>query len=108
MKLTALAFIATALVALAAPVHAEKSAGNVIDDSTINAGVKAALAGVKGLPDSQIVVETYKGEVLLGGFVESKEQKSEADKAAKGVSGVKKGHNGLAVRMEPVFGSDMH
>jgi len=107
MKLTALAFVATALVALAAPAHADKTAGNVVDDNTINASVKVALAEVKGLPDSQIVVETYKGEVLLGGFVESKAQKDEADKAAKGVSGVKKVHNGLAVAPENTVGSKL-
>jgi hyperosmotically inducible protein len=107
MKMTTFAFIATAFVALAAPAHADKTAGNMIDDSTVNAGVKAALAEVKGLPDSQIVVETYKGEVLLGGFVESKEQKSEADKAAKGVSGVKKVHNGLAIAPENTVGSKL-
>jgi hyperosmotically inducible protein len=98
---------AAALVALASPAQAEKTAGNMIDDSTVNASVKAALAEVKGLPDSQIVVETYKGEVLLGGFVESKDQKAEADKAAKGVAGVKKVHNGLAIAPENTVGSKL-
>jgi len=61
-----------------APAHAQKTAGDVVDDNTINASVKAELASAENLEDSQIVVETYKGIVLLAGFLPSKDQKDKA------------------------------
>jgi hyperosmotically inducible protein len=107
MKHSALAFIVAALVALAAPAHADKTAGNVVDDNTVNASVKAALSGIKGLPDSQINVETYKGVVLLAGFVETQAQKDQAGKAAHGVSGAKTVHNAIAITPENTMGSKL-
>ena len=107
MKYSALAFVATAMVALSAPALAEKTAGNVMDDSTVNAQVKAALMDTKGVPSSQIVVETYKGIVLLSGFVESKAQKDAAGTAAMGVKGSKKVHNALAIAPENSMGSKL-
>jgi len=107
MKYSALAFVATAMVALSAPALAEKTAGNVMDDSTVNAQVKAALMDTKGVPSSQIVVETYKGIVLMSGFVESKAQKDAAGTAAMGVKGAKKVHNALAIAPENSLGSKL-
>jgi len=107
MKNSALAFLATALVALAAPAYADKTAGNVIDDNTVNASVKAVLLDTKDVPSSQIVVETYKGVVLLSGFVESQAQKDAAGKAAQGVSGVTKVHNAVAIQPENSMGSKL-
>ena len=107
MKKTALAFVATALIALVAPAHADKTAGNVVDDNTVNASVKAVLLDTKDVPSSQIVVETYKGVVLLSGFVDSQAQKDAAGKAAAGVSGVKKLHNALAIQPENTMGSKL-
>jgi len=107
MKNSALAFLATTLVALAAPALADKTAGNVVDDNTVNASVKAVLLDTKDVPSSQIVVETYKGVVLLSGFVESQAQKDAAGKAAAGVSGVKKVHNAVAIQPENTLGSKL-
>ena len=106
MKHVALAFLAAALVAVA-PAHAQKTAGDVVDDNTVNASVKAELAGAKDLEDSQIVVETYKGIVLLGGFLPSQAQKDQAGKIAKGVSNVKAVHNAIAVHAENTAGSKL-
>jgi hyperosmotically inducible protein len=107
MKRTALAFLAAAAVAFAAPAFADKTAGNVVDDNTINASVKAALSGTKDLGDSQIVVETYKGIVLLAGFLPSQAQKDKAGAAAKGVSNVKAVHNAIAIHPENTVGSKL-
>ena len=107
MKRTAFAFVAATLLALATPVLADKTAGNVVDDSTVNAGVKAALLEAKGVPSSQIVVETYKGVVLLSGFVETQKQKDDAAKAAAGVSGATKVHNALAIQPENKMGAKL-
>jgi hyperosmotically inducible protein len=107
MKRFLSAFAAAAMLALAAPAIADKTTGNVIDDNTVNASVKSALVGAKGVPSSQIVVETYKGVVLLSGFVETQQQKDDAGKAAAGVSGAKTVHNALAVQPETKMGSKL-
>ena len=107
MKRTILALMTATLVAVAAPALADKTAGDVIDDNTVNASVKAALIDTKGVPSSQVNVETYKGVVLLAGFVETQAQKDAAGTAAKGVSGVKKVHNAIALAPENTMGSKL-
>jgi hyperosmotically inducible protein len=106
MKHAALAFLAAALVAVA-PAHAQKTAGDVVDDNTVNASVKAELAAAENLEDSQIVVETYKGIVLLAGFLPSQAQKDKAGTIAKGVSNVKSVHNAIAIHTENTAGSKL-
>jgi hyperosmotically inducible protein len=106
MKHAALAFLAAALVAVA-PAHAQKTAGDVVDDNTINASVKAELASAENLEDSQIVVETYQGIVLLAGFLPSQAQKDKAGTIAKGVSNVKSVHNAIAIQAENTAGSKL-
>lgn len=107
MKRTILGLLAATLVAAAAPALADKTAGNVIDDNTVNASVKAALVETKGVPASQVNVETYKGVVLLAGFVETQAQKDAAGAAAKGVSGATKVHNAIALAPENTMGSKL-
>ena len=107
MKRTILGLLAATLIAAAAPTLADKTAGTVVDDNTINASVKAALVETKGVPSSQVNVETYKGTVLLAGFVETQAQKDAAGQAAKGVSGVTKVHNAVALAPENTMGSKM-
>lgn len=107
MKRFATAFVAAALVSLSAPALAQKSAGNIVDDNTVNASVKAALVEAKSVPSGGIVVETYKGVVLLSGFVETQAQKDAAGKAAAGVSGAKKVHNALAIQASTSVGTKL-
>lgn len=107
MKKFASAMVAVAIIALSAPAFANKTTGEVVDDNTVNASVKAALLEAKGVPSTQIVVETYKGVVLLSGFVESQKQKDAAGKAAAGVSGATKVHNALAIQPESSMGTKL-
>lgn len=107
MMRLASACVAVVAVALTAPAFAQKSAGNMVDDSTVNASVKAALVEAEGVPSMGIVVETYKGVVLLSGFVETQAQKDAAGKAAGGVSGAKKVHNALAVQPSTSMGTKL-
>lgn len=97
MNARILAMLAALSVAFAAPVHAQKTVGDVIDDSTINASVKAALVSDKTADASKINVETYKGVVQLSGFVPSQAQKDAAGKLAAGVAGVKEIRNSIAI-----------
>ena len=107
MKKPTIALLAATFLAFALPVHAQKSAGEVVDDNTVNASVKAKLAEAKDVPSMQVNVETYKGVVLLSGFVETQAQKDAAGKAAKGVSGVKKVHNAVALHPSTSMGAKL-
>ena len=107
MKRFTSALFATAIVAISMPVIAQKTAGNVVDDNTVNASVKAALIEAKDVPSTGIVVETYKGVVLLSGFVETQAQKDKAGKAAAGVSGATKVHNALAIQPATSMGTKL-
>lgn len=49
----------------------------------------------------QINVETYRGIVQLGGFVDNAQQKEQATKVARSVTGVKEVRNDLRVSMKP-------
>lgn len=107
MKSAFMSFVAATLIALAGPVFADKTTGDVVDDNTINASVKAGLVGAKGLPSTDINVETYKGVVLLSGFVQTQAQKDQAGAVAKGVSNVKSVHNAISLHSETSMGTKL-
>lgn len=75
----------------------QESAGEVIDDSVLTAKVKAALIDDPVAKARDVNVETYRGVVQLGGFVDTAEQKSRAGEVARGVGGVKEVRNDLRV-----------
>jgi hyperosmotically inducible protein len=99
--------LAGALLSLATVAHADKTAGEVVDDNTVNASVKAALIGNKTTKAHDINVETYKGTVQLSGFVESQAEKDEAGKVAAGVSGVKDVKNSIAIGGKTAMGAKL-
>lgn len=72
--------------------------GRVTDDSVITAKVKAALLREQQLKSLDVSVETYRGEVLLSGFVKDEDQRKTALKVATSVGGVTRVKDGLAVR----------
>jgi osmotically-inducible protein OsmY len=72
--------------------------GRVIDDSVITTKVKAALVADSVTKAHQINVETRQGEVLLSGFVDSREARSRAADLARKVEGVHSVKNSLEVR----------
>ena len=79
-------------------VQANRTGGEVVDDTVITAKVKAALIGDSRTKAYQIEVTTNKGQVQLGGFVDTRGAKSAATEVASGVSGVKSVSNGLEVK----------
>lgn len=87
------------IIALAAcsPTRTQQTAGEVIDDSVVTAKVKAALIEDPVTKAHDIDVETYRGVVQLGGFVDSAEQKSRAAELARKVAGVTEVRNDLRV-----------
>ncbi|MGJ8620981.1 MAG: BON domain-containing protein [Methylophilaceae bacterium] len=70
----------------------------VAKDSAITAKAKAALLAEKNLKSLNISVETYKGDVILSGFVSSKEMKEKAGYLVSKVEGVKSVKNALVVK----------
>ncbi|OGA06930.1 MAG: hypothetical protein A3D95_16085 [Betaproteobacteria bacterium RIFCSPHIGHO2_12_FULL_69_13] len=70
--------------------------GSYVDDSLITTKVKTAL--IKELKSIDVGVETYKGTVLLSGFVRDDATRQRALEVAKSVSGVTAVKDGMAVR----------
>ena len=91
-----LVVIALALGACSAT-RTQESAGEVIDDSVLTAKVKTALIEDPVTKAKQINVETYRGVVQLGGFVDSPSRKARATEVARAVTGVKEVRNDLSV-----------
>jgi hyperosmotically inducible protein len=99
------ALIAAALVLGACASSNQQTSGNkettgqYVDDATVTAKVKTAIAsdvGVKAA--SNVNVETYRGVVQLSGFADSEDQASKAVTAAKKVSGVRSVKNDIRVK----------
>jgi hyperosmotically inducible protein len=97
MKLvpTLTALLSTLMLATAA--QADKSAGQVVDDNTINATVKSELIGSKETKARSINVETYKGVVQLSGFAATEAEKEAAGRLAKAVDGVREVRNNISI-----------
>ena len=79
----------------------QESAGEVFDDSVLTSKVKIALIDDPITKAGQINVETYRGVVQLGGFVDTAQQKDQATKVARSVTGVKEVRNDLRVSTKP-------
>jgi hyperosmotically inducible protein len=73
----------------------DRSLGAVVDDNTLTAKVKAALAADANTKAYQINVDVNNGTVALGGFVDSEESKNNASRVARSVDGVKNVENNL-------------
>ena len=79
-------------------VYSRMRAGQYIDDSLITAKVKAALLKDEHVSGLNVSVETYKGTVLLSGFVSNRRQAQRAAEIASGVRGVIAVKNDLVVK----------
>ena len=72
-----------------------RTAGSVVDDSTITTRVKTALLAEKDINSFDIKVKTYNGTVQLSGFVDSQWQINKAVEVASAVDGVQDVTNDL-------------
>jgi hyperosmotically inducible periplasmic protein len=79
-------------------IYARIEAGEFVDDSVITAKVKAALMKEPKLKSLDVSVETYRGQVLLSGFVDSTSQRAKAMHVAASIEGVHGVKDGMAVR----------
>ena len=77
---------------------AERTAGEVVDDATLTAKVKSALAADERTNAHQINVETRDAVVLLAGFVNNVASRAAANDVAMSIGGVSRVDNQLAVK----------
>jgi len=100
LKLTAILGV-LAVASACTATRTQESAGEVIDDSVLTSRVKIALIDDPVTKAGQINVETYRGVVQLGGFVDNAQQKAQATKVARSVTGVKEVRNDLLISTKP-------
>ncbi len=75
-----------------------QSSGQPVDDQAITAGVQAALSKDPSLEKYMITVQTFKGEVVLRGRVDTQQDVGRAAEVVHGVKGVVSLYNDLAVK----------
>lgn len=90
--------VVTPLLNGCAPTEERASTGQFIDDRTITTKVKAKLLKDPTTKGLKINVDTFKGQVQLGGFVSSREEKMRAEEIARSVGGVQSVTNNLQVK----------
>ena len=78
-----------------------QSTGELVDDTTITAKVKAAFVRDDTVKALDVSVTTFKGVVQLSGFVDNAVQKTRAEQIASAVSGVKSVQNNISVKTQP-------
>ncbi len=76
----------------------KESAGEMLDDSVITSKVKGALLQAKDVNSMDITVETFKGRVLLSGFVSSPDERQRIEGVTRSVGGVKEISNKIQVK----------
>jgi hyperosmotically inducible protein len=91
------AVVAIASMAACSATRTSRSTGETLDDATVTAKVKTALARDPATSAFRIDVESYRGDVQLNGFVDTADMKSAATRVAKSVDGVKNVSNNLEV-----------
>ena len=101
-----LQFIAFALlIAVHGPVFAaedaERTLGEIIDDGTINAKVKAALIADQDINGLRIDVDTLNHHVTLSGSAQTPDQVRKAESIAASIAGVNSVDNQIELREQP-------
>jgi osmotically-inducible protein OsmY len=76
----------------------QEGTGEYIDDAFITTKVKAAIFNEPTLKSTEINVETFKGVVQLGGFVNSQADINKAVEVARSVKGVKSVKNDMRLK----------
>ena len=97
--LTAIATAIALLIATGCAVtRGQETVGAYVDDATITTQVKARFVESKEVAASSIKVETLNGTVMLSGFAKNATERSEAERIARNVNGVRSVRNEILVR----------
>jgi hyperosmotically inducible protein len=99
-KYLSAAFLAVTLVTAVgcSSTATKEGTGEYIDDSVITTKVKAAILNEPTLKSAEINVETFKGVVQLGGFVNSQADINKAVEVARSVKGVTSVKNDMRLK----------
>jgi osmotically-inducible protein OsmY len=97
-KSTVAAALTAVLLAACAGTSTKESTGEALDDSVITTKVKSALLADKRVSGMDVSVETFKGRVLLSGYVKSPEERQTAERIARSTPGVRGVNNKIALR----------
>ncbi|TVO58771.1 BON domain-containing protein [Denitromonas halophila] len=96
-RLTLVFALVTALAACAGSPTRE-STGQYIDDSAITTKVKSAFVKDKTVSALNIGVDTFKGEVQLSGFADTRQEIQRAGELARDVPGVRSVKNDIRLK----------
>lgn len=97
--LGAAAAVLVAACASTTETETRRDTGEFASDAALTAKVKSAIATDVGARTAAAInIETYRGVVQLTGFVDSAEQASRAEVAAKKVSGVRSVKNDVRIK----------
>lgn len=94
----ALVVMPLGLLGCASGTAEQRGTGQVVDDSTITAKVKAKLFQDPDTSGFQINVTTFQGVVQLSGFVNDDKAKSRAEELAKNTADVRKVENSIQIK----------
>ncbi len=92
------ATISLLILQACAPTATRESTGEYIDDFSITTKVKTKLLGDPNVSGFAISVETFRGRVILSGFVNSQAQIDRAVALAREVPGVKEVQSALVIK----------
>jgi hypothetical protein len=101
MLLSTGGLVLTSLVSGCAATATRQSTGELVDDTTITAKVKADFVRDDTVKALDVSVTTFKGVVQLSGFVDTAVEKARAEQIAAAVSGVKSVQNNITVKTQP-------
>ncbi len=93
-----LAVLVSLILAACAGTAKDASTGEYIDDTVVTSRVKSTLLNDPAVSGIAINVETFKGRVLLSGFVKTVAERNRAVHLARGVKGVKIVRNEILIR----------
>ncbi len=90
--------LALLVVVSCASTPKQEGMGEYVDDTVLTTKVKAAILDDPSLSSAEINVETFKGEVQLSGFVNSRADIAKATEVARDVIGVKSVKNDMRLK----------
>ena len=96
--LIAVVAVVVLLVQGCAPTATRESAGEYLDDSTITTKIKTKLLGDPVVSGFAVSVETFRGRVVLSGFVNSQTQVDRAIALSREVPGVREVQSALVIK----------
>ncbi len=103
MNRYSVAFVAALTISIpllqsCAPTATRESTGEYVDDSAITGKIKTKLLGDPTVSGFAISVETFRGRVILSGFVSSQAQVDRAIALAREVPGVREVQSALVIK----------